>query len=76
MNQPTGKRPVMVVTDKEKGWLPISTKLSKGRIDVFNSFIAGNPKKEFNAFEMRRNIELEIKKGLFAKRMYCWRNCC
>jgi len=29
---------------QEKVWLPISTQLSKGRIDTFNSFIVGNPK--------------------------------
>ncbi len=44
MNQATGKRPVVVVTHTEKGWLSFRTKISEGEIDTFNTFIAGNPK--------------------------------
>ena len=62
---------VVVVTHKEKVWLPINTKLSEGRIDTFNSFIVGNPKYEFHAFQMRHNIEYVTKKCLLAKIMNC-----
>jgi hypothetical protein len=64
INQPIGKRPVVVVINEEKCWLPVNIKLLEVWIGTINSFIVGNWKREFNAFEMRQNMESETKECL------------